>query len=389
MADLQRYDDWLAWLRAWAAADPDVRVAWVGGSAATGGYDVHSDLDVEVLCEPGTSTGIHDRMVAAARTDFEVDHVWALPKTTYPDGRQSFLHLQPDAGSLAEPTRIVDLHVSDLADVHRLVDTRRHGPPIVLHDPDGLVEHRPDSDLEMVRAIALGADQARQRRGTAGWLVSRAIARGDDVEAAEFHLHFAVTPLVRLLRIEHCPWRHDFGLRYLGRDLPDGMAARVADLLPGPDLARRAADTFAWQDELLAMPPLRGLASAGRVVLATPVTNTDAVRDVLASPQVLDRWLGDAVGEISTREPGRLVIGWQTDGPRPSTVTFTLDDLLVVEHDGLADGDPASYASDWERRLDQLTTLVSGPPVAGIRDRYDDVRARYLARGSGFESGPA
>ena len=57
--------------------------------------------------------------------------------------------------------------------------------------------------------------------------------------------------MVRLLRIVHCPARHDFGLRYLDTDLPEGYAARVEALLPGPDLATRAAAAFAWQDELL------------------------------------------------------------------------------------------------------------------------------------------
>src|SRR5690242_8485554 len=37
--DLSRYDDWLAWLRDHAATDDDVRVVWIGGSAATGGWD--------------------------------------------------------------------------------------------------------------------------------------------------------------------------------------------------------------------------------------------------------------------------------------------------------------------------------------------------------------
>jgi hypothetical protein len=58
--------------------------------------------------------------------------------------------------------------------------------------------------------------------------------------------------LVRLLRIRHCPARHDFGLRYLRTDLPAGYAERVAALLDGGDLRARADAAFAWQDELLA-----------------------------------------------------------------------------------------------------------------------------------------
>ena len=55
-ADLSRYADWLGWLgwlRERGGGDPDVRAVFIGGSAVTGGYDDHSDLDVEVLATPG------------------------------------------------------------------------------------------------------------------------------------------------------------------------------------------------------------------------------------------------------------------------------------------------------------------------------------------------
>jgi hypothetical protein len=274
-ADLRRYDDWLDWLRAQGESDPDVRVVFVGGSAVTGGYDDHSDLDVEVLATPGESVATYRRLLDTALRDFEVHHVWELPEATWPDGRQAFLHLSDDAtmsrlarrraaplapvvhsGSAGSDrprsTRIIDLHVSDLADEHRLVDERRHGTPYVVHDPEGLVGLRHDDEAAMERARAEAVQQAAARRPTAEWLVNRAIARGHDAEAVAFHLGYGVTTLVRLLRIKHCPARHDFGLRYLDTDLPPGYADRVAALLPGPDLGERAAATFAWQDELLA-----------------------------------------------------------------------------------------------------------------------------------------
>lgn len=252
MTDLSRYDDWLAWLREQGQADPGVRVVFVGGSAVTGGYDDHSDLDVEVLATPGEAVATYRRLLDAALRDFTVHQVWELPEATWPDGRQAFLNLTPDAGDLGVPTRIIDLHVSDLADEHRLVDPRRHGEPLVLHDPAGLVELRPDDEETMALARAEAVTQIAARRQTAAWLVNRAIARDQQAEAVSFHLQFAVSPLVRLLRIVHCPARHDFGLRYLDTDLPEGYAARVVALLPGPDLAARAEAAFAWQDALLA-----------------------------------------------------------------------------------------------------------------------------------------
>jgi hypothetical protein len=252
VTDLSRYDDWLGWLREQGQVDADVRVVFVGGSAATGGYDDHSDLDVEVLATPGEAVATYGRLLDSALRDFEVHQVWELPEATWPDGRQAFLNLTADAGDMSRPTRIIDLHVSDLADEHRLVDERRHGTPYVVHDPEGLVELRHDDEAAMERARREAVEQTAARRPTAEWLVNRAIARGHEAEAVAFHLGYGVNPLVRLLRIQHCPARHDFGLRYLDSDLPEGYAARVAALLPGPDLAARAAATFTWQDELLA-----------------------------------------------------------------------------------------------------------------------------------------
>ena len=131
------------------------------------------------------------------------------------------------------------------------IDPRRHGTPIVLHDPDGIVRLAPEDEAAHEAARATTLSQIATRRGTAEWLVRRALARGELAEAHAFYVRFALTPLVELLRIEHCPARHDFGLRYLDTDLPAGYAERLEELLPGPDLSDRATRVFAWTDELL------------------------------------------------------------------------------------------------------------------------------------------
>jgi hypothetical protein len=183
-----------------------------------------------------------------------VDHVWEVLRERWPDGtRQLFAHLQPDPGDLSRPTRIVDLAVHPMPDSGTVViDPRRHGTPIVLHDPDGIFRLGSEDEAPHEAARATTLSQIATRRGTAEWLVRRALARGELAEAHAFYLRFAFTPLVELLRIEHCPARHDFGLRYLDTDLPAGQAERLEELLPGPDLGDRATRVFAWTDELLA-----------------------------------------------------------------------------------------------------------------------------------------
>jgi hypothetical protein len=252
VADLSRYDDWMAWLTARAESDPDVMVAWVGGSAVTGGWDEWSDLDVDVLCVPGTTSEVYGRWLAAAREAFEVHDVWEVPEHVWPDGRQCFLTLQERPGLLTAPVRIIDLHLSDLSDQHSRVDVRRHGTPLVLHDPGRLVVLEEE---DVSRGLEAALEQATQRRTTDEWLVNRAVARDHPAEATDFYLRFALGTLVRLLRAEHCPWRWDFGLRYLREDLPAEVADRVEGLVPGQSarsLGELSGECFAWIDELLA-----------------------------------------------------------------------------------------------------------------------------------------
>jgi len=251
--DLSRYDGVLALLREHARATSAVRLLIVGGSAATGRYDDHSDLDIELWCD-GPPDQTYDELQALLVGSFDVDHVWEVLRERWPDGtRQLFAHLRPEPGDLSRPTRILDLAVHPMPESGAVtIDPRRHGTPIALHDPDGLLRlaHEDEAPHAAARATTL-ADIAG-RRGTAEWLVRRALARGELAEAHAFYFRFAFTPLVELLRIEHCPARHDFGLRYLGDDLPEGYAQRLHELLPGPDLGDRATRVFAWTDELLA-----------------------------------------------------------------------------------------------------------------------------------------
>jgi predicted nucleotidyltransferase len=248
-ADLSRYDDVLDLLTALPHRVPALRVVVVNGSAVTGGWDEHSDLDVEAWCD-GDAATTYDAVLALARRELPVDHVWELPVGTWPTGRQCFIHLQPDAADLSRPTRLLDVVVQTMPE-RLTMDTRRHGVPLVLHDPDGLLHLEDDDEADLAAQRAQAVAQTSARRQTGAWLVERAIARGDLAEATSLHLRFAVEPLVRLLRIRHCPARHDFGLRYLRTDLPAGLAEQVETLLPGPDLADRARAAFAWQDELL------------------------------------------------------------------------------------------------------------------------------------------
>jgi len=45
-----------------------------------------------------------------------------------------------------------------------------------------------------------------------------------------FYQGLVLRPLVELLRMKHCPERHDYGMRYLGLDLPPDVVAELQSL---------------------------------------------------------------------------------------------------------------------------------------------------------------
>ena len=250
--DLRRYADVLAWVDDLAERDADLVCCWIGGSAATGGYDEHSDLDINVLAAPGTFAQVFDDLVDSLVSTFAPTSLWRLPDATYADGRQLFATFDDNPGALVGPTRLLDVVVYEATDEHRHVDVRRHGTPLVRFDPDGLIVLRHDDEEDLRRGAEETVSQIRQRRLVAEWLVARAIARDHLPEGVSLYLRFALLPVIQLLRARDCPERHDYMFRYLHADLKPEDAARIDSLLPGVErLGELSDECFAWQDDLL------------------------------------------------------------------------------------------------------------------------------------------
>ena len=78
--------------------------------------------------------------------------VWRLPDDTWPDGRQSFVTLDPDPVRSTAPTRILDLHVHDDTPEARVVDARRARPAHPGRTtPTAVLEQRDDDEAELDR----------------------------------------------------------------------------------------------------------------------------------------------------------------------------------------------------------------------------------------------
>jgi hypothetical protein len=224
-----------------------IRAAWEGGSAAFGRADRFSDLDLQLLVEPGRADD------AFARVERELDALggasatWRPPAA--PDYDQRFYQLRD-----APEWLMVDLCVMRPERLGPYLDPVRHGRPIVWFDRDSRVVAHEDPDLAPI--LARRMDQLRQKLALLAHLPEKELARGHRVEAVDTYLRHLVVPLVEVLRARRCPRRQDYGLRYVREDLPADVVDRLERLLfPTPEtLGAAIAETRAWLEQELSAP---------------------------------------------------------------------------------------------------------------------------------------
>ena len=249
MARVTREQLWEA-IEGAIADEPRVLAAWEGGSAATGRVDALSDLDLVLLVEPADVEAAFAMVEAWLAPLTAIDTAFRLPEPTWHGHAQSFLRL---AG--ASPDHFVDLVVMARGAKDLFLQEELHGTPRIIVDRVGLEFPPP-----LERALIDRANRARVasiavRHRVLGGLPDKERRRGRAIDALAFHQSITLRHLVELLRIEHDPARATFGLRYLDRDLPDPLRARLEALLFVADPAALAAaieDANRWIDELLA-----------------------------------------------------------------------------------------------------------------------------------------
>ena len=245
----ERFSDLAGWVATVTAATPGALAAHAGGSISTRRVDAWSDLDVSVHTASGTADEVFEVLLRRLREEWEVTGLWNLPTPTWHGGRQLFAQV---ARGGAAPV-VLDAVVADVPDGGVVVDPRRHGLPVVLHDPDGVVRVVEEDDAELAGAALAAARGIADRLFVARWIVEKSVAREQWPEAHAYYVRFGVDATVQLLRTIHCPSRWDYGIRYLDTDLPEPERQRVDALLPdgSRSLGELTAECFAWQEELL------------------------------------------------------------------------------------------------------------------------------------------
>jgi len=227
-----------------------VNAMWFGGSDAFEAADGYSDVDVQL----DVADGGHLRVFELAEQLLEelggVAQILQVPEPAWHGHHQRFYRLEN-----ASPFTLIDLVCMERSSTaSRFNELEIHGRYPVIFDRLGVAKQiHADPDAHRKR-IQKQLQHIVGRFFMFHCFVNKELRRGHPVGALSFYRSLVLEPLVKLLRTRHCPWRHDWGSRYLMRDLPPEVYAEVRYLsfvIDAKDLAakyQRAVERF--EDEL-------------------------------------------------------------------------------------------------------------------------------------------
>jgi hypothetical protein len=238
----------LAALRARLEPLPFVHSMWEGGSAAFDTDDELSDIDLQLDVDDDQVEAAFAEVRAALESLGPLDFRWELALPTWHGYPQHFYHV---AGS--PEFLYLDLVVRPLGQEQRLTEREQHGEPRIHFDKRGLVQASALDRAAHAEKVRARYQTLRTSFAMLAGLCRKELLRGDLAAAVGFYHTHTLRPLVEMLRIKHCPERHDFGLRYLSRDLPAEDAQRVTRLCffgSAAELSERHAEAVAWFTEV-------------------------------------------------------------------------------------------------------------------------------------------
>lgn len=194
---------------------PFVHAAWLEGADAAGRADEYSDIDLWLDVDHPSL----ERAFELVRTTLET-----LGPLDVED-----VHVHPDPAVQQRFYRTVGLPPHWFVDVCVQVHGRDvafgpHDPFAVLFDRSGVirVHHGEIAPQDVHRAVQ--ALRARQWR----WLlVEKEVKRGYRLEALAYYHAEVLGALVEVLRLRHCPWKRDYGLKHVYDDLPGEVVERL------------------------------------------------------------------------------------------------------------------------------------------------------------------
>ncbi|KHD89199.1 MAG: hypothetical protein OM95_05135 [Bdellovibrio sp. ArHS] len=201
------------------------QAAWLGGSTATGYEDSLSDTDIVVISS--SPEEIFKIIEASLRQLFPIEHIWNVEDSPWKNFSQKFYVLEQ-----APSTYYVDAGVFqslEPADYAEYFNVERHGAPVLLFDKSGILQAAAQSP-RYENSKKMDWSQWIARFEILYRTFLKESMRGKYIDSYTFYQRL-VMMWVQLLRGQRAPQKHDFGMRYLYRDLPADEAAYIEKLL--------------------------------------------------------------------------------------------------------------------------------------------------------------
>ena len=195
------------------SSHPLIKGLWFGGSRATGFEDELSDTDIVGICESPSEFFIALEKYLASIAD--VDQIWHVEGNPWPQFYQKFYIFKEGA-----EVYYLDAGVFTSQDPYlyrEYFNGARHGKPEIIFDTDGILQRASLMDTHL-ESPSLNTANFLARFEVMYRTFLKEALRGKFIDAHVFYMR-SVQLYVQVLRYDKAPQKHDFGLRYIYRDL--------------------------------------------------------------------------------------------------------------------------------------------------------------------------
>ncbi len=209
----------------------EVEALWLGGSRATGTEDELSDTDLVVVS--AVPKVVFTTLEASLSHFGLIEHIWNVETSIWRNFHQKFYTLKG-----FPPFYFLDIGVFtslQSEDYREFFNRERHGNAEILLDRSGILARAAANPLfEELRSSR--NDNQRAQFEILYRTFSKEAARGKFIDSFLFYNRLIMF-YVASLRAEFTPQKHDFGLRYLYRDLPADRVRQIEGYMKCRDLA--------------------------------------------------------------------------------------------------------------------------------------------------------
>jgi predicted nucleotidyltransferase len=209
-----------------------VLALWQGGSAARGYVDEWSDIDIQVIVQDNRVQETFNVVETALKTISDIRFQYRMPEPTWHGHSQCFYQLAE-----VSPFLIVDFVVTKLSNPSRFLEEERHGKAVIGFDKANLLLLPPLNRIEHFAKMQERFTLLKSQFDFWQVFVKKEINRRRLAEAIARYHAYTLQPVIELLGMVYRPYQYDFGFRYINRDFPTDVVARVEPLFCVKDLA--------------------------------------------------------------------------------------------------------------------------------------------------------